>query len=123
MRLLADENIPRAAVEKLRDDGHDVVWIREVSPGISDDTVAELAATQRRVLVTFDKDFGELVIGGQGQQPAGLVLFRTSMGSPDTIAVTISTTLASRDDWSGHIAVVGDARIRMRRLPGPSAPE
>ena len=42
MRLLADENFPYDAVVALRDEGHDVVWIREAAPGISDKEVLSL---------------------------------------------------------------------------------
>jgi predicted nuclease of predicted toxin-antitoxin system len=116
MRILADENIPRAAVQTLRDRGHDVSWIRESSPGASDEEVIRKAVNEQRVIITFDKDFGEFAVLRPGPLPAGIVLFRIVMGSPSSIAATISATLASRDDWPGHIAVVDSSRIRMRPL-------
>jgi predicted nuclease of predicted toxin-antitoxin system len=61
MRFLADENFPRPALEALRKAGWDVSSIAENCPGISDDEVIALCADQERVLLTFDKDFGELV--------------------------------------------------------------
>lgn len=120
MRILADENIPRAAVFKLRADGHDVLWVRERLSGISDSEVIELAAAERRIILTFDKDFGELAVTQPELRPPGVVLFRISLGPPSAVAAAISATLASRDDWSGHIAVIDDTRIRMRPLQGPS---
>jgi predicted nuclease of predicted toxin-antitoxin system len=60
MRLLANENIPRNAVESLRARGHDVVWVRLSAPGSSDPDVLAVAAQQKRILLTFDKDFGEI---------------------------------------------------------------
>ncbi len=116
MQILADENIPRVAVLRLRRDGHDVLWIRESSPGISDEAVIELAAAEERIIVTFDKDFGELVIARGALNPPGIVLYRISMESPAAVAATISATLASRNDWPGHLAVIDDTRIRMRPL-------
>lgn len=59
MRFLADENFPYDAVAALRDAGHDVVWIREAVPGISDEDVLKRAEAEERILLTFDKDFGE----------------------------------------------------------------
>jgi len=123
MRILADENIPHAAVVRLRADGHDVLWVRESCPGVSDAAVVELAASEQRVIVTFDKDFGDLAISGRGPNPAGVVLYRVSMQRPSALAATISATLASRDDWRGHIAVIDDTRIRMRSLQGSSEGE
>lgn len=116
MRILADENIPRAAVQKLRKDGHDVYWVRESCPGVSDEEVIRQAVDEQRIIVTFDKDFGELAVVRPVPIPAGVVLFRIVMDSPSSVAATISTTLASRDDWQGHIAVVDASRIRMRPL-------
>jgi predicted nuclease of predicted toxin-antitoxin system len=116
MRVLADENIPRAAVQRLRDQGHDVAWIRESSPGVSDEVVIAQAVKEQRVIITLDKDFGELAVLRPGPLPAGIVLFRIVKSSPSSIAATISATMASRDDWPGHIAVVDVSRIRMRPL-------
>jgi predicted nuclease of predicted toxin-antitoxin system len=119
MRILADEDIPHAAAVRLRADGPDVLWVRESCPGVSDAAVVELAASEQRVFVTFDKDFGDLAISGRGPRPAGVVLYRVSMQRPPALAATISATLASRDDWRGHIAVIDDTRIRMRPVQGP----
>ena len=116
MRILADENIPRAAVQRLREDGHDVTWIRESCPGVRDEVVIGLAVEEQRVIVTFDKGFGELAVVRPGPVPPGIVLFRIVMESPSSVAATISTTLAGRDDWPGHITVVDASRIRMRPL-------
>lgn len=60
MRLLANENVPSDAVNALRESGHDVVWIRMDAPGSRDDDILARAREQSRVLVTFDKDFGEM---------------------------------------------------------------
>jgi hypothetical protein len=50
--------VPRVAA--LRAEGHDVVWVRVVSPGMRDPDVLAWAIREGRVLLTFDKDFGEL---------------------------------------------------------------
>jgi excisionase family DNA binding protein len=60
MRPLANENIPGVAVSALAADGHDVVWVRTVAPGAPDVEVLAWAARESRILLTFDKDFGEL---------------------------------------------------------------
>jgi predicted nuclease of predicted toxin-antitoxin system len=61
VRLLADEGVDAAIVARLRFDGHDLVYVAELSPGITDDAVLELANADERILMTADKDFGELV--------------------------------------------------------------
>jgi hypothetical protein len=60
VRILANENFPGVAVSALIARGHDVVWIRLVTPGASDQDVLARAQADGRVLITFDKDFGEL---------------------------------------------------------------
>jgi predicted nuclease of predicted toxin-antitoxin system len=60
MHFLADENFLGVAVETLRKQGHDVVWIRTHAPGSSDVDVLAMAEEENRILLTFDRDFGEL---------------------------------------------------------------
>ena len=60
MLLLAGENLPRAAVQALAQAGHDVVWIRLSSPSLRDSEVLARATREIRILLTFDKDFGDL---------------------------------------------------------------
>jgi predicted nuclease of predicted toxin-antitoxin system len=61
VKLLADEGVDSAIVTRLRSDGHDVVYVAELSPGITDEAVLELANADERIPMTADKDFGELV--------------------------------------------------------------
>ena len=60
MRFLANENFPGAAVTALEAAGHDVVWVRTATPGAADPDVPAWATREERILLTFDKDFGEL---------------------------------------------------------------
>jgi predicted nuclease of predicted toxin-antitoxin system len=60
MRFLANENFPGAAVTALVASGHDIVWVRTANPGATDRQVLNWAAREERILLTFDKDFGEL---------------------------------------------------------------
>jgi predicted nuclease of predicted toxin-antitoxin system len=64
MRFLADESIEKPVVDELRRSGHDVLSIQERSPGVDDDTVLQLAVNDNRILITSDKDFGELISSG-----------------------------------------------------------
>ena len=116
MRILADENIPGAAVRRLRDGGHDVLWIRESFPGIADSKIMALALDEQRIIITFDKDFGELAVTGQGQNPPGIILLRISKQTPSSTANAVGEILGSREDWSGHLTVIDDTHIRMRPL-------
>ena len=61
MNLVADEGVDRAVVERLRRDGHEVVYVAELSPSVADEEVLQEANARSAVLLTADKDFGELV--------------------------------------------------------------
>lgn len=117
LRLLVDENFPGLAVEELRLRGHDVLWIRTVDPGSSDSAVLAYAKNENRILLTFDKDFGELVFRAGLSAFSGILLFRIPPHSPQHVAETVVAVLESRDDWAGHFSVVEETRIRMRKLP------
>ena len=120
MRFLADENMPGPAVAALRASGHDVLWIRESTPGASDAVVLELAQRDRRVLVTADTDFGELAFRSGLPAQCGIVLIRLDWADPDADNHAVATALASRNNWAGVFAVVERDRVRIRPLP-PSA--
>ena len=61
MKLLADENIPLASIKVLRDFGYDIKAIGEDDKSISDKQVLEIAVKEKRLIVTFDRDYGELI--------------------------------------------------------------
>ncbi|MEN6370743.1 MAG: DUF5615 family PIN-like protein [Armatimonadota bacterium] len=117
MRILADENFPGSAVAALMSRGHDVVWIQTDSPGIADKDVLSRAVLEERILITFDKDFGELAFHAGLSASSGVILFRISISEPSALILKAVQALESRSDWAGHFSVVEDDRIRMTQLP------
>jgi predicted nuclease of predicted toxin-antitoxin system len=117
MRLLANENFPAEAVQALRSRGHDVAWVRTDAPGSSDRQVLDRAMAEQHMLLTFDKDFGELAFRAGLPASSGVVLFRIRLVSPGQVAQRAVAVLESRSDWAGHFAVVLDDRVRMTPLP------
>ena len=117
MRILANENFPSDAVTALRQRGHDVVWVRTDAPGSSDVEILARAQHEERIVVTFDKDFGELAFRSGLPAFSGIVLLRISAPSSAYVARVTVAALESRNDWAGHFAVVEDRRIRMTPLP------
>jgi len=89
MRILADENFPGRAVNELRKRGHNVVWVRTSKPGIKDRAILEWAQTESRLLVTLDKDFGELAFGKDLPARSGVVLFRMNLSDVRTDSMRI----------------------------------
>ena len=84
---------------------------------MTDTAVLARAQADARVLITFDKDFGELVFRKGAAASRGIVLFRISQPSASVVAERMATILASRSDWEGNYSVVDDHAIRIRSLP------
>ena len=116
MRLVADENVPLQAVELLREKGHDVLSICESLPQTADEDILEIAEKDKRIVLTFDKDFGELAFCSNLPASSGIVLFRIPLLSVNYLTATIVEAIESRSDWAGHFAVVEPGRVRMRKL-------
>jgi hypothetical protein len=116
MRFLANENFPGAAVAALKAAGHNVLWVRLETPGALDHDVLALAAREDRILLTFDKDFGELARGSALPPPCGVILFRMPMPKAGDVGQRLADVISARDDWAGHFSVVEPGRIRMRAL-------
>jgi len=120
MRILADENFPGLAVAALRQQGHDVRWVRTEAPGMSDAEVLTWAVSEGRTIVTFDKDFGELVFRVKLTIPSGIILFRM-IGAPTEVVDRVLAAISLREDWSRLFAVVEAERIRIKSLPKPGS--
>jgi predicted nuclease of predicted toxin-antitoxin system len=118
MRILANENITATVIRELRVRGHDVLSVKESMRGEKDDVILARAQAEERLLLTHDKDFGELAVRAGLPASCGIVLFRLAGTDPDSDNRRILDTLESRTDWPGHFSVVTDDRIRMRPLPG-----
>jgi predicted nuclease of predicted toxin-antitoxin system len=115
MNLLADENVDQQIVERLRQDGHSVLYVAEMAPGVSDDVVLAQANQQGAVLVTADKDFGELVYR-QGRIHCGVLLLRLAGLSPTAKADITSAVLRDRGpEIQDAFAVASRRNVRIRR--------
>ena len=116
MRFLANGNFPGDAVAALQSAGHDVVWVRTAAPGSKDDGILAWAMRDDRVLLTFDKDFGELAWRFGLPASCGIVLFRLPMPLPTAVGAALASRIAERNDWPGHFSVIEPSRVRMRTL-------
>lgn len=115
--FLADENFPLDAVVAIRNAGYDVAWVMADSPGIDDLAVLARAQAEDRILLTFDKDFGELAFRRRLPSTSGVILFRAIMETSQATAALVVAAITSREDWRGHFSVIDSRRIRMRQLP------
>jgi predicted nuclease of predicted toxin-antitoxin system len=119
MRFLADENFPGSAVDGLLAAGQDVIWVRTVAPGMPDHQVLDWAVREERILLTFDKDFGELARGSSLPPSCGVILLRTPTPKPSDAGRQIANLILVRDDWAGCFSVIEPGRVRMRPFAPP----
>jgi len=120
MHFLTNENIAASVVAGLRDAGHDVLSVKDSMSGAPDTAILARAVAESRVLVTFDKDFGELAFRSRLPAACGVVLLRIAQHGREQDVTRILETLQSRADWSGAFWTVTDQRIRRRPLPNTS---
>ena len=121
MHFLANENMPGSVIRHLREAGHDVLSAKESMQGAEDTSVLARAQAEARILISQDKDFGELAFRAGLPANCGVVLFRLSGDNPVDDRQRMLDVLESREDWTGMFSVVDEFRVRMRPMP-PSAP-
>ncbi|WP_310488631.1 DUF5615 family PIN-like protein [Chamaesiphon sp. VAR_69_metabat_338] len=116
MKFLADENMDVAIVERLRQDGHQVWYVAEMEPGIPDDEVLALANREGAILITADKDFGELVFRLR-YLATGIILIRLAGLSISAKCDIISITIQEHEsELFSAFAVLAPTSIRIRKL-------
>ncbi len=104
-------------IQALREAGHDVVAIAEVAGGASDDQVLERALKEKCVLITEDRDFGELVYG-RGRSSAGVVLLRFHSRARRAKAATVVDAVARLGRrLEDAFTVVEPGRVRVSSRP------
>lgn len=113
MRFLADENCDMAVVRALRDAGHEVALVRDRCPGAADEDVVALAQREQRLLLTEDKDFGQLA---HALSAGGLtvVLLRFPTQARSDIGATVAAVLSMYSASLSHAFVViepGQVRV------------
>jgi predicted nuclease of predicted toxin-antitoxin system len=121
VKFHANENIEAEVVAFLRRGGHDVTYAAEVDPRASDEEVLSRAAAEGRILLTCDKDFGELCFR-RGEPVSGVVLIRgrdaTARGRVALLERLFDSGLPME---TGRFIVVTDRGVRWRPLPGSHA--
>lgn len=114
LNFVADENLDWPIIEQLRSDGHTVLTIVELSPGSTDDTVLALANQLHAVLITADKDFGELVYRQQ-RLAAGVVLVRLAGLPPPAKAELVANVVRQfGPELASAFTVVTSTSVRHR---------
>jgi|Deesub1362A_J573_1020465.scaffolds.fasta_scaffold01722_13 predicted nuclease of predicted toxin-antitoxin system len=112
MRFIADENIPLRAVLSLKEAGIDIISITEMEKGLKDEEIVQISERERAVIITFDRDFGEIVFR-LSLKAYGLILLRITPKSADYITDYLKwLLLESKLDFEGKFIVAKEDRIR-----------
>jgi predicted nuclease of predicted toxin-antitoxin system len=117
VNFLADESVDGPIVLRLRQDGHDVLYVAEMEPGISDEIILDRGNQHQALLITNDKDFGELVFR-QKLISKGVILVRLSGLSLARKASLVAAAVRQHEaELAGCFTVVSPGRVRIRRGP------
>ncbi|MGH9366470.1 MAG: DUF5615 family PIN-like protein [Thermoanaerobaculia bacterium] len=113
MRFLADESCDFAVVRALRASGHDVAAVAEMASRAEDRAVIEQAAEGKLILITEDKDFGQLVFAA-GKPSAGVILIRFPSDQRRTLPQAIQELIRKKgNDLEGRFVVLQPGRVRI----------
>ncbi len=119
MKFLIDNALSPVIAEKLRQAGHDAIHVREIGLASSPDPIIfDRAASEDRILVSADTDFGTLLAARQSAKPS-FILFRRDDHRPSSQSDLLIASLPeiTSDLNKGAVVVFEEARIRIRALP------
>lgn len=115
IKLLANENFPVASVWYLENDGFDIRYVGFEHPGISDKEVMDLATSEDRLIITFDRDYGELIFKHELKPPAGVIYLRFFDFSPEFPGQFLMDVLTnSKLIFKGMFTVIDERGIRQK---------
>lgn len=115
MKLLADENLDNEIIMQLRKLNFDVVSIREFYSGYDDFYVLEISFNENRILITEDKDFGELV-NKYEQNHCGIILLRLQdISREDKIKLTVESVKNYINEFPLNFTVITSKSIRIKK--------
>lgn len=114
MNFFADESVDHPIVVRLREDGYAVLAVAEITPSISDETVLVRANQRGDLVLTADKDFGEMVFR-QRQVTAGVVLIRLAGLSTEVKVRIVSGVIREHEaEMAGAFTVISPGMVRIR---------
>ncbi len=115
MRLVADEGVDAPIVNLLRSAGHEIFYILEKYPGLTDEGVLTVANERKEVLLVHDKDFGELIYRLK-QIHSGVILVRLSGMKPlDKAKIILAAIEEHEPELPGAFTVINKNHIKIRK--------
>ena len=116
MKFLANQNFPRPSIIAIRERGYEVVSVSEKYPGITDESIISIASQHDLIILTFDKDYGEIIFKYSKVNPPAVVFFREKGDSPQFAGQTLLSILHSSSIRIVNcFTVIEKDRIRQRQ--------
>ena len=117
MKLLANENFPISSVRILNNAGYDIIAVGKDFAGILDSEVIELAINENRTIITFDRDYGELIFRKGYKPQAGVIYLRWDNFLPNEPGEYLIELFKSKDiQFENSLTVIGHDNIRQRKF-------
>jgi len=119
MKFLADVNIDRRLIDRLRTDGHDVLWITDINRELDDISLLRLAWQEGAIILTNDKDFQRHVLG-EKHQTHGLIWLRSGlirMSRVQQIEHTLQAIRTYQDRLSGRVTTIYPDHVEQENIP------
>jgi predicted nuclease of predicted toxin-antitoxin system len=114
VNVLVDVSAGRTIADLIRSLGHDTAFVRDRDPAMADADILAWAVAEGRLVVTMDKDFGDLVYRS-GQPHAGVLLLRLEAArTAEKVRVVTDILAAHAADLPGHFSVYQNGRLRIR---------
>ncbi len=115
MKFLANENFPFPSIQLIRQAGFEVNSISEENFGITDFEVLDIASQNEQIILTFDKDYGEIIFKHKPLNPPAVVFFRFKGNSPSEAGLLLlNLILKEKIILEGCFTVVEEESIRQR---------
>lgn len=116
VKFLANQNIPRQSIQLLRQYEYEVYSISESALGVSDIKVIEIAQKSNLIILTFDKDYGDIIFKKGNPNPPAVIFFRDKGLNPMFAGkILLSIIAAGIIEFQNHFTVVEKDSIRQRK--------
>ena len=116
IKLLANENFPYKSIFYLRDKGYDVLSIGIDNPSIKDSEIMDIAIKEERIILTFDRDYGELIFRHNYKPEKGVIYLRLVEYEPQEPGIIIEELLSTIEiDLSRALTVIDKNGIRQKK--------
>lgn len=120
MRFLLDAHVPTDVATALLESGHDVARSAFVLPDALDETILALAVAEQRILITWDRDYSELVFYRRAPAPPAIIYIRLETHGASVVLPRLAPLL-DFTKLADHMTIIDPDATRRRPFPRRAA--